>query len=71
MTNFGPLKLDLIFYKEATVFYTQSIHSFNNDLLSAYCVLGLGPDSGDTAVYKTDEIPVLMEPSVSQWENEF
>lgn len=52
------------FCKQAAVFYSQSIHSFNNYLLSTYCVLGLDPNPGDAAVNKINIIPALAGLSV-------
>ena len=52
VTNLGPLMMDLISAN-------RLLHSFNNCLLTAYCVAGLGPDPGDTIVNKTDKIPAL------------
>lgn len=52
------------FCKQAAVFYSHSLHSFNNYLLSTYCIPGLAPNPGDAAVNKINIIPALTAFSV-------
>lgn len=52
------------FCKQAAVFYSQCIHSFANDLLSAYCS-GAGAKRWGGSNDETDETPALMALAVA------